>query len=546
MVAANGNNGVGISGIGWSLKHRMLRVSNQSDGGAQLSVLQHAARTSIESGDRIANVSYQGAWYSSNAATATYIKELGGLYIWGSGNTGSSINGIDRDSDDMIVVGATDMNDNMWSSTTHGRFMDLVAPGAGIFTTDRYSDNDYATASGTSYASPAAAGVCAMIWGQNPTLSPSDVERILKLSSTDLGAPGIDDFYGYGRVQLNDALNFAATAIPSARMGAIPREGSTPMDVAFRDLSTGVPTAWSWDFGDGTTSTLQNPVHTFTASGAYTVTLTVTNALGQDQSVEVDFILADIIPPVAEFSATPTSGLAPLPVQFTDESGGGPATNWTWDFGDGTTSNMPNPLHTYTTSGIFDVSLTVSNSYGSDVRVYQNHVAVDFIPPVAEFSALPTSGASPLVVDFTDQSTAGVATSWTWYFGDGYGSTLQNPTHTYTAQGDYTVYLRVTNAWGMDELWKSSYISVGAGPPLVADFVGTPTTGTSPLTVQFTDLSIGHVTEWEWNFGDGSKSFDQNPVHTYLTPGEYDVALAVGNAAGADNHLERGSYVIVQ
>ena len=82
-LAANGDNGFGIAGVGWNLSHRMLRVSNKSDGGAQLSVLQHAARTSIESGDRIANVSYHGAQLSTNPATATYIKALGGLMVWG-------------------------------------------------------------------------------------------------------------------------------------------------------------------------------------------------------------------------------------------------------------------------------------------------------------------------------------------------------------------------------------------------------------------------------------------------------------------------------
>ncbi len=545
MVAANGNNGAGICGVGWNLKHRMLRVSNASDGGAQLSVLHHAARTSVESGDRIANVSYHGAWLTGNTATATYVKSLGGLLVWGSGNTGGNASHADRDDDDLIVVGASTNTDTTWTSTTYGTYMDLLAPGAGIYTTDASHDSDYAVASGTSYAAPLTAGVCAMIWGQQPTLSPSDVERILKLGAEDLGTPGLDIFSGYGRVQMFNSLTLSGIDVPQARLAAPLQEGTSPLEIQFRDLSTGVPTAWSWDFGDGATSTLQNPNHTYATSGAFTVSLTVTNALGQDLATEVDYILADIIPPVAEFEATPVAGLAPMQVQFTDLSGGGPPDSWAWDFGDGNSSSLANPSHTYTTSGIHTVSLTVSNSYGSNQRILTNLIAVDFIPPVAGFSAQPTSGASPLVVHFTDESTAGTASGWLWSFGDGSSSTAQDPSHTYTLPGTYTVRLVASNTWGENALSIPGYISVGPGPPLLADFTGTPTTGTAPLAVQFTDLSIGTVVVWEWEFGDGGVSTIQNPLYIYQSPGTYDVSLQVANPSGSDESLELRSYIVV-
>ena len=107
---------------------------------------------------------------------------------------------------------------------------------------------------------------------------------------------------------------------------------------------------------------------------------------------------------------------------------------------------------------------------------------------MADFSGTPTTGQAPLTVNFTDLST-GSPTSWSWNFGDGGTSTLQNPSHTYSAAGQYTVSLTATNSAGPDSTTKTNYITVSATvTPPVADFSGTPTTGQAPLTVNFTDL----------------------------------------------------------
>ena len=545
-AAANGNNGVGVSGVGWNLSHRMIRVSNVSDGGAYLSDLQHGARTAIESGDRIANVSYHGAASVSNPATATYIKSIGGLLLWGAGNTSSNYSFADRDDDDLIVVGATNQADGLAYFSSYGTYIDLVAPGVAILTTDYSGDSAYTAPEGTSYACPLTSGVCAMIWSARPTLSPNDVERILKASAEDIGAVGIDDQFGYGRINLLEALSTSGSAVPTADFGAQPVSGTSPLTVEFTDLASGVPTAWLWDFGDGTTSTEQNPSHVYTTSGAFDVTQTVSNVHGADMLQKTGFVLVDIIPPIAEFSATPTGGLSPLFVQFSDESGGGVPTSWEWDFGDGATSTAQHPSHVYASSGFYTVGLTVTNAYGFDSLVQSNYVAVDFIPPVAAFSGVPTSGASPLWVDFTDESTGGIATSWQWYFGDGGSSTAQNPSHTYSFEGSYSVRLTATNAYGSDLLIELGYINVGPGPPMVADFVGTPLTGSAPLEVSFTDLSVGNMTLWDWEFGDGSGSTLRNPTHVYTSPGVYDVSLQVCNAAGSDASIEKSEYITVE
>lgn len=169
------------------------------------------------------------------------------------------------------------------------------------------------------------------------------------------------------------------------------------------------------------------------------------------------------VPPVAAFSGSPTSGTAPLQVQFTDESTGDP-TSWFWDFGDDGTSTVQNPSHTYTDAGTYTVSLTVSNAVGSDDEVKTNYISVSLPPPpVAAFVGDPTSGAVPLTVDFTDQST-GVVDTWSWNFGDGVGtSSVQNPTYQYTSVGNYTVTLTVTGPGGSDDEVKTNYITVTEG-----------------------------------------------------------------------------------
>jgi len=166
-------------------------------------------------------------------------------------------------------------------------------------------------------------------------------------------------------------------------------------------------------------------------------------------------------PPVANFSGTPTSGYAPLAVTFTDLSSGSP-TSWSWTFGDGGTSASQNPSHTYTSAGSYTVTLTVTNAAGSDGETKTGYITVSnppTYPPVANFSGTPTSGTAPLVVAFTDLSTNS-PTSWAWTFGDGGTSTAQNPSHTYTAAGTYTVALTATNAYGSDLETKTGYITV--------------------------------------------------------------------------------------
>ncbi|MDD5093566.1 MAG: SBBP repeat-containing protein [Dehalococcoidia bacterium] len=258
--------------------------------------------------------------------------------------------------------------------------------------------------------------------------------------------------------------------------------------------------------------------------------------------------------PVAAFSAAPTSGDAPLTVNFTDESTGTAPLTYAWDFdNDGTPdSTDQNPIYIYTISGIHTVKLTATNAYGSDDEVKTAYITVNaaLVAPTAAFTASPTSGTAPLAVSFSDQSTGTAPLTYAWDFdNDGVvDSTDQNPSHVYSAVGTYTVKLTVTNAASSDDEVKTDYITVNSAPVApTAAFIASPTSGTAPLAVSFSDQSTGTAPlTYAWDFdNDGVvDSTDQNPSHVYSAVGTYTVKLTVANAGGSDDEIKTGFITV--
>ncbi|WP_148705478.1 PKD domain-containing protein [Methanosarcina siciliae] len=246
------------------------------------------------------------------------------------------------------------------------------------------------------------------------------------------------------------------------------------------------------------------------------------------------------VAPAANFTffvTNGTEGYVPLTVQFTDTSLYIPA-SWLWDFGDGTNSTEQNPSHTYSKPGNYSVSFTATNVAGSGTTVKNDCITVIMpsVPPVSNFTATPTSGAIPLSVQFTDQST-GIITSRAWDFNnDGtIDNTEQNPTYTYSAAGNYTVKLNVTNAAGSDEEVRPDYITVAAVAAPVVGFTATPESGCAPLTVRFNDTSNGSIISYAWDFNnDGTNdSTDKNASYTYTSGGTYTVNHTVTGWGGS-------------
>ncbi len=332
---------------------------------------------------------------------------------------------------------------------------------------------------------------------------------------------------------------------PVSNFTATPTSGIRPLLVNFTDLSTDA-NEWFWDFGDGTNSTDQNPGHVYENEGTFSVSLTAKNAGGSgDTVVKIDYINARIPGPVAGFTAAPTNGDIPLTVQFNDTSINGP-TSWNWDFGDFTSSSQQNPVHIYTTPGLYTVRLEVSNSGGSNTSVMPNLINATQPKPIADFTGYPASGiAGETEFHFIDLSTNN-PTSWQWNFGDGVTSNTQNATHTFQAKGNYYVSLTATNAGGSDTETKGPIVV--KNPRAIANFTGTPTLGSVPLTVQFTDTSSNFPNTWAWDFGDNTFARDiENPVHTYNKAGSYNVTLAVNDTTAGQpaSTLTKRAYITV-
>jgi thermitase len=346
--------------------------------------------------------------------------------------------------------------------------------------------------------------------------------------------------------------DFALTPLPRADFWGTPLSGSEPLTVSFSDSSTSYDgiTSWRWDFGDGGTSSEQNPTHTYTREGVYAVSLTVTEADGDsDTETKVDYITVSDTRPRADFWGTPLSGGEPLTVSFSDSSTSYDGiTSWRWDFGDGGTSTEQDPTHTYIQEGVYAVSLTVTEADGdSDTETKVDYITVSDTCPRADFWGTPLSGSEPLTVGFSDSSASydGI-TSWRWDFGDGGTSSEQDPTHTYIQEGVYAVSLTVTEADGdSDTETKVDYITVSDTRPR-ADFWGTPLSGSEPLTVSFSDSSASYdgITSWRWDFGDGGTSSEQNPTHSYTAEGTYTVSLTVSDGADSDIETKIG-YISV-
>ncbi|TRZ73704.1 MAG: PKD domain-containing protein [Bacteroidetes bacterium] len=306
----------------------------------------------------------------------------------------------------------------------------------------------------------------------------------------------------------------------------------------------GVLTGWFWNFGDPTSGTqnisyLQNPVHVFASAGNYNVTLTVTNVGNCSNTINKSITINP--QPAADFSAD-TACFGTL-THFQDQSlpNAPMIVTWDWNFGDGAPhGNIANPIHLYTASGTYSVTLTVTNSNGCIQSRTKNVMVLPL--PTASF-VYSTNNCSGMPVQFTDQSTAtyGYVVKWIWNFGDGNITTINLPaspnvSHIYTSGGTYLVTLTITT---VDSCSASVSHTIIVTPAPLANF-DYPAIRCEGMAVQFTDLSQqnggGSIMNWEWNFGDpgtgtNNTSNQQNPFHIYSNGGTYQVQLIITNTS---------------
>jgi PKD repeat protein len=297
-------------------------------------------------------------------------------------------------------------------------------------------------------------------------------------------------------------------AAPEAAFGLQADE----LSASFTDQSNNNPDSWSWDFGDGNTSTLANPSHDYAAPGTYEVCLTASSICGSTTSCEQ--LTVSCQAPQANYSLQANE----LSYTFNDNSTNQPD-QWFWTFGDGATSTEQNAIHVYELPGTYEVCLTASSICGSDLFCQSIEVACS--APQANYAF----NVNELNVSFLDNS-SGTVENWEWNFGDGTTSTLPNPSHTYANPGSYTVCLTTSSICGSTQ--SCEVIEVSCQAPLA-----TFASSNNQLEVSFLDISSNSPTQWSWDFGDGSTSTDQNPVHLFEEPGTYTVCLTASSICGS-------------
>lgn len=362
------------------------------------------------------------------------------------------------------------------------------------------------------------------------------VSHTYTLAGTYLVAQFVDDGCGY------DTAYQSITVYPSPaaafQFNNFTCEGDSIFFTDQSTISNGSISSYHWDFGDGDSSYLTNPVHVYDSGGVYQVKLIISSSNGcQDSSISSITIYDK---PRVSFSASDLC-FNEQPVQFFDSSSvnAGNIISTYWDFGDGNTSTSANPSHSYSKSGLYRVKLTHTSSNGCMDSAFIN---LNIYPePTAIFSYSRLSGDScsvPQSLEFINQSVNSQGFSWDFDYKNNPGqhtSSLNNPSFTYTQYGVYHVALFTSNQYGCKD---SVIIPVYIRPVPEAGFSADTTEGCAPLGVQFQDTSSyqftgpGGITNWYWEFGDGSTSNQQHPYHVYTEEGTYSPRLIIRTDGG--------------
>lgn len=364
-------------------------------------------------------------------------------------------------------------------------------------------------------------------------------------SSKDKDYTIYDDKYGNLYVDGTNFINYTDItsrlySAPFISFTASRISGSVPLTTVFSISQSGNATEYMWDFGDGPPlfrTSSAAVTHIYEDPGKYTVGLTATGIGGTTTTVRKSYISATVsIPsPVVDFIGTPTNEYYPFTASFTNLTTG--ATVYEWNFGDGSTSSLENPTHVYTTSGVYDVTLTAFGSGGSTTvtkSAYITSLATQV--PTVTFYGNPLIGyAGVTLISFTGFVGGVGITGYSWNFGDNTSSAVQNPTHTYNTPGTYTVEFSASNAGGFGVTSIANYVTISAVPAPVAAFTFKPPTGDIPITVSFTNntTGIGSIT-YLWDFGDTNTSTDVNPTHIYSSSaGTKTITLTATNLGGS-------------
>jgi parallel beta-helix repeat protein len=335
---------------------------------------------------------------------------------------------------------------------------------------------------------------------------------------------------------------------PVSNFSFSPSSIMTGQEVHFEDLSAdpdGEILTWEWEFGDGATSDLKDPVHSYSEPGSYTVSLTVTDDSGESSDY-VTMLEAENRGPEASFDISPevmNTGQEVF-LQDTSTDTDGTIVAWYWDLGDGNSSSSMNVLHTYLTTGKFNITLTVWDDAGGNDTITRS---VEIIPlcPTANFSFSPQEPFSLDRVSFMDLSDDpdGNLVSWSWDFGDGTLSNESSPSHAYLRPGDYDVTLIVTDNEGVNSSFTRTISVLNLCPESSFTWSFDPL---DPMVVHLESTSHdpdGTALTHYWHFGDGGLSTQADPVHEFASVGNHTVSLIVVDSEGNSSLVQREIWV---
>ncbi|MEZ4738659.1 MAG: PKD domain-containing protein [Flavobacteriales bacterium] len=300
-----------------------------------------------------------------------------------------------------------------------------------------------------------------------------------------------------------------------------PINGCSPVTVELTQYSSG-DTTFYWDLGDGNQSLAHDLTHTYTTPGVYTIELFAYGCGYDSYAMDVEVFPS----PNVDFNTTPLSACAGEPFTFTNLTTD--ITGVEWDFGDGESSTLSNPEHVYAADGVYNVTLTATSSLNGCTASMTRQVVVN-TTPVAAFTTDPTNGCIDLAVAFTNTSTNGVFSRWT--FGDGNTSALAEPFHTYTTPGYYTVQLVAESVNGCTD--STTALVVAHPLPTSAFTLSEPASCGPVAVVQTINASQGAV-GYSWDLGNGQTSDLNQPSITYDAPGTYTVTLTSTNQYGCE------------
>ncbi len=337
-------------------------------------------------------------------------------------------------------------------------------------------------------------------------------------------------------------------ALPICDAGG-PYSGLVGQPVSFDGTGSSDPdgtiVSYSWDFGDGATGSGATPTHTYAATGVFTVTLCVVDDDGAESCCTTTVSIGEQnLPPICD-AGGPYTGTINLPLSF-DGTGSsdpdGTIVSYDWDFGDGSTGSGATPTHTYAATGVFTVTLCVTDDGGeqscctttADIQPEPNE------PPICDAGG-PYSGlvGQPVSFDGTGSSDPdGTIVSYEWDFGDGSTGSGATPTHTYAAAGTYTVTLCVTDDDNARSCCTTTATIEAENLPPVCD-AGGPYSGDAGASIQFDGSGSsdpdGTIVSYAWDFGDGGTGTGATPTHVYAAPGTYTVVLCVTDDDGAQS-----------